>query len=270
MAADLSGAVPAINAAFTGQALNLDALLSTPGASVRATGESGTDATGWSDARIDFAALKGVTAKLKLSAGQLTYNDIKINQANVQAIVAGGKLAATLPNFKLYGGAGTLSLNVDASGKVPTQRIRLSLVNFDAYPFLKDIAGFESIEGTGAISLDLTASGDSQRAMVSALSGPASFEFTDGAIRAEFSPLALSSAAAPECPAAHRFALSARRSVRRHRCHPAALGQFVGWGRVQRLEGALGMARFGPNRNYRRRHDPQRDPGLSPRRLQHA
>ena len=76
-----------------------------------------------------------------------------------------------------------MSLNVDASGKVPTQRIRLSLVNFDAYPFLKDIAGFESLEGTGAISLDLTASGGSQRAMVSALSGPATFEFTDGAIR---------------------------------------------------------------------------------------
>ena len=183
VAADLSGTVPAINAAFTGQALNLDALLSTPGASVRSTGDSGAEATGWSDARIDFAALKGVTAKVKLSAGQLTYNDIKISQANVQAIVAGGKLAATLPNFKLYGGAGTLSLNVDASGKVPTQRIRLSLVNFDAYPFLKDIAGFESIEGTGAISLDLTASGGSQRAMVSALSGPATFEFTDGAIR---------------------------------------------------------------------------------------
>ena len=117
VAADLSGTVPAINAAFTGQALNLDALLSTPGASVRSTGDSGADATGWSDARIDFTALKGVTAKLKLSAGQLTYNDIKINQANVQAMVAGGKLAATLPNFKLYGGAGTLSLNVDASGK---------------------------------------------------------------------------------------------------------------------------------------------------------
>ena len=59
-------------------------------------------------------------------------------------------------------------------------------------------------------------------------------------------------------------------SVRRHRCHPAALGQFVGWGRVQRLEGAVGIARIGPNRNYRRRHDPQRDPGLSPRRFQHA
>ena len=56
-------------------------------------------------------------------------------------------------------------------------------MNFDAYPFLKDIAGFESIEGTGAISLDLTASGGSQRAMVSALSGSATFEFTDGAIR---------------------------------------------------------------------------------------
>ena len=183
VAADLSGTVPAVNAAFSGQALNLDALLSSPGASVPSTGDSEAEATGWSDAQIDFAALKGVTAKLKLSAGQLTYNGIKISQANLQATVEGGKLAATLPNFKLYGGAGTLSLNVDASGKIPTQRIRLSLVNFDAYPFLKDIAGFESIEGTGAISLDLAASGGSQRAMVSALSGPATFEFTDGAIR---------------------------------------------------------------------------------------
>ena len=60
----------------------------------------------------------------------------------------------------------------------------------------------------------------------------------------EFSPLALSSAATPECPAAHRFALSARRSVRRHRCHPAALGQFVGWGRSSALRAPLGMARI--------------------------
>jgi AsmA protein len=43
--------------------------------------------------------------------------------------------------------------------------------------------GFESLEGTGAISLDLAASGASQLAMVSSLNGTAKFEFTNGAIR---------------------------------------------------------------------------------------
>ena len=182
---DLSGAVPAINAAFAGQTLNLDALLSKPGAAPAATsgdGGSGGEA-GWSDARIDFSGLKAVTAKLKLTAGQVIYNKIKISNATLQATISGGKLSASLPNFQLYGGAGAAALDVDASGKVAAQRIRLSLANFDAYPFLKDSAGFESLEGTGAISLDVAGSGASQRAIVSALSGSAKFEFTNGAIR---------------------------------------------------------------------------------------
>jgi len=180
VAADLSGAVPAVNAAFTGEALNLDALLSKQGTTAASAGENTQG--GWSEDKLDFAALRSVIAKVKLSANQLSFNNIKIAQANLQATVKGGKLAATLPKFKLYNGAGTLNVTIDASGKVPAQRVRLSLVNFDAYPFLKDAAGFESIEGTGAVSLDLAATGSSQRAMVSALSGAAKIEFTNGAI----------------------------------------------------------------------------------------
>ena len=138
---------------------------------------------GWSDAKIDFSGLKAVTAKLKLTAGQLIYNKIKISNATLQATISGGKLSASLPSFQLYGGAGAAALDVDASGKIAAQRIRLSLANFDAYPFLKDSAGFESLEGTGAITLDVSGSGASQRAIVAALSGSAKFEFTNGAIR---------------------------------------------------------------------------------------
>lgn len=163
--------------------MNLDALLGKQSAASSPTGNDGAEQAGWSDARIDFAPLKSVTAKLNLSAGQLTYNGIRIAQANLQATIAGGKLAASLPNFKLYEGAGTPNLDVDASGKVPAQRIRLSLVNFNAYPFLKDAAGFENLEGIGAITLDLATSGASQRAMVSGLGGTAKFDFADGAVR---------------------------------------------------------------------------------------
>ena len=183
--ADLSGAIPAINAAFTGQTLNLDALLSQPGATPSAASGSdgGGGETGWSDARIDFSALKAVTAKLKLTAAQLVYNNIKIGNATLQATISGGKLSASLPSFQLYGGAGAAALDVDASGKIAAQRIRLTLANFDAYPFLKDSAGFESLEGTGAIALDVTGNGASQRAIVAALSGSGKFEFSNGAIR---------------------------------------------------------------------------------------
>ena len=69
-----------------------------------------------------FPPLTSVTAKLKLSAGELIYHHIKISQATLQATIAGGKLNATLPSFKLYDGAGALALDVDASGKSPTQR----------------------------------------------------------------------------------------------------------------------------------------------------
>ena len=184
--ADLSGAIPAINAAFTGQTLNLDALLSQPGGATpsAASGSGGGGGeTGWSDARIDFSGLKAVTAKLKLSAAQLVYNNIKIGNATLQATISGGKLSASLPSFQLYGGAGAAALDVDASGKIAAQRIRLTLANFDAYPFLKDSAGFESLEGTGAIALDVAGNGASQRAIVAALSGSGKFEFSNGAIR---------------------------------------------------------------------------------------
>jgi AsmA protein len=182
LVADLSGAIPAVNVAVSGQTLDLDKLLARSNPASGST-DAGGAGSGWSDARIDFTPLRAVTAKIKLSAAQVVYSGIKIGNANLDATIAGGKLSASLPQFQLYGGAGALALDIDASGKLPVQRVRLSLANFNAYPFLKDSAGFENIEGTGAITLEIAASGASQRAIVSAMNGSAKFEFSNGAIR---------------------------------------------------------------------------------------
>ncbi|HXV25603.1 MAG TPA: AsmA family protein [Alphaproteobacteria bacterium] len=182
LVADLSGAIPAVNVAVSGQSLNLDSLLAKSNAAPGSAGTGGAG-PGWSDDMIDFTPLRAVTARVKLSTGQIVYNGIKIANANLDASISGGKLKAELRQFQLYGGAGTLALDIDASGKLPAQRLRLSLANFDAYPFLKDSAGFQNIEGAGAITLDLAMSGASQRAMVSSMGGGAKFEFTNGAIR---------------------------------------------------------------------------------------
>ena len=181
VSANLSGAVPQIKATLSGDRLDLDTLLG--GASAPAASGASDGASGWSDAKIDFSALKSVNAELNLSVEQLSYGTIKAGPINVRAGVAGGKLKVELPNFQLYGGVGTGVLAVDAIGKSPVQAFRFSLSNLDAYPFLDAVAAFQRIEGKAAIAIDLTASGASQRAMVSALNGTAKFEFTDGAIR---------------------------------------------------------------------------------------
>jgi AsmA protein len=182
VSANLSGTVPQIKASLNGDRLDLDALLG--GSAVEpATSGASDRASGWSDAKIDFSPLKSVNADFKLSVEQLSYGTIKAGPIGIRTAIAGGKLKVELPNFQLYGGVGTGVLTVDATGSSPVQAFRLSLSNLDAYPFLDAVAGFQQIEGKTAIAIDLTASGASQRAMVSALNGTAKFEFTDGAIR---------------------------------------------------------------------------------------
>lgn len=186
LAADLSGKVPAVNAALAADTVNVDALLAGSGGSKTKTsggGSGGGGSAGWSDAPMDFGPLRTVNGKLKLTAKTLVYDKITISPINLEATLSGGKLNAQLPGIGLYGGKGNAALAVDASGKVPAQRVKLDLANFDAYAFLRDATGFQNIEGTGTIGLDVATSGGSQRAMVSALGGNAKFDFANGAIR---------------------------------------------------------------------------------------
>jgi len=193
--ANLKNKVPYVVAALAAKSLDVNALTgaakskpSTGGGGGGGTGGGGgggsrAASSGWSNAPIDFSPLRRVNGKFSLSAEQLIYDQIKISPVTVQAALNGGKLNATLSKFKLYGGAGNVSIAVNAGSKVPAQHVKLSLAKFNAYPFLRDAAGFQRIEGKGTISADLNARGASQRAIVSALNGNANLEFTDGAVR---------------------------------------------------------------------------------------
>ncbi len=61
--------------------------------------------------------------------------------------------------------------------------LQFSLEKLDAYPFLRDAAGFGRIEGTANITIDLTASGESQQQIVPGLNGSSTFEFSNRPIR---------------------------------------------------------------------------------------
>jgi AsmA protein len=183
VSADFSGVIPAVTASLAAQTLDIDALLGRSAGEGSGAGGNGGGQSGWSDAKIDFSGLRSVNARLALSAQRLVYQQIKAGPVTIQASIGAGKLNLQIPTLKLYDGAGTAALAVDANGKIPAAAVRLSLANLDGYSFLKEIASFERIDGTGAITLDLTTNGASQKAMVEALGGTAKLDFTNGAIR---------------------------------------------------------------------------------------
>lgn len=176
------GAVPQINAQLDLEKLDLNPYLGAAASGAARQQAAAVDA-GWSDAPIDFSALRAINAKLTVSAGEFVYKDIKAGRLSLAAVIEKGRLTADMPTFSLYGGTGSGTVTVDASSATPTQRLRFGLQGLDAYPFLRDAAGFERIEGSADVSIDVSASGASQRAIVSGVSGKAAFEFSDGAIR---------------------------------------------------------------------------------------
>ncbi len=142
-----------------------------------------TSGFGWRAEKLGVLALKDVDADVTLKLDRFVYAGMRIASGTVKLTLAGGKLTVETPDLKAYGGGGSLMLAIDASGAAPAHRLKVSLAGLDAYPFLSDLADFRTIEGKSAVALDLTATGDSERAMVSSLNGTAKFEFTDGALR---------------------------------------------------------------------------------------
>ncbi|WOF73218.1 AsmA family protein [Parvibaculaceae bacterium PLY_AMNH_Bact1] len=147
------------------------------------SGGGSAAASGWSDAPIDLSGLKAVDADLDLSVGEILFQDLTIGKSALDVLMSGGKLTAKLTELALYEGAGVGQLVLDGSGNTPSVGANFNLNGLSAYPFLKDAAGFERLEGLGSFNVNVTTRGKSQKAMMSALNGSGAVTFADGAIR---------------------------------------------------------------------------------------
>jgi len=140
-------------------------------------------ASGWSDAPIDLSGLKAIDADLDLTVGEILFQDLTIGKSALDVLINGGKLTAKLTELALYEGAGIGQLTLDGSGNTPSVGANFNLSGLSAYPFLRDAAGFERLEGLGSFNVNVTTRGKSQKAMMSALNGSGALTFADGAIR---------------------------------------------------------------------------------------
>ncbi len=137
---------------------------------------------GWSDDPINLSSLSLLDANITLSAGRLTYKEMKTGPGRLSVVLEGGLGKVTIEDVGLYGGRGRGSLTLDGTGEVLVAGFNLKLDGVALGPFLTDTLRFPWLEGRGNISLALAGQGLSERQIVEALNGKVELSGADGAI----------------------------------------------------------------------------------------
>ena len=183
--------VPSIKGSLAFDALDLNPFLpkvEEPGAAVSPNAApvvaSGADPSGgWSDAPLDFAALKAVDAALAISTGSITYRKIAIGQTALALAIANGKLNADLKQMALYGGSGSGRITIDGSSPEAGIGIDFTAGKVAIEPLLDAAIGMDRLSGTGDISLALAGRGRSQRDMIGTLGGKGALHVVNGDVK---------------------------------------------------------------------------------------
>jgi AsmA protein len=123
-----------------------------------------------------------MNANLTLIVGELLLPHIKLDQAIVKANLEDGLLQADMTKVNAYSGTGKVSFSVDATGAVPRFHSALDMSAINVQPFLTQMMDFKRVSGKGAVRYDITASGDTTKAILATLTGKGDIRFTDGEI----------------------------------------------------------------------------------------
>jgi AsmA protein len=131
---------------------------------------------------LDLSALKGLRANGSLKIGSLKVSNVKASNVRVDLKAADGRVDVSPIAANLYQGtlAGALSLQATAT---PVITVKQTLTGITVGPLLKDAANFDTLEGKGNLSLDVSGQGATVTAIKKALNGSAAIKLADGAIK---------------------------------------------------------------------------------------
>ena len=131
---------------------------------------------------LDFSALKGLNANGSVKIGQLKAANVKASNVRVDIKAANGKVDVSPLSANLYRGSLNGAVSIQAT-ETPVISIKQALSGIDVGPLLKDAAEFDTLEGRGNVTLDVSGRGGTVSALKKALNGTAAIKLTDGAIK---------------------------------------------------------------------------------------
>ena len=139
----------------------------------------------WStDKLLPVDRLRALDLQADLSFGALTLDKLPITDAHLQASGQGGLLTLQTLRGGLYNGSFEAKGTVDVRPAVPQLGVNTQITRVPVEHFIKRDTPDQAppVKGLLTLSSDLTASGNSQKALVDTLNGNASFTITDGVL----------------------------------------------------------------------------------------
>jgi AsmA protein len=137
----------------------------------------------WSDAPLDVVGLNYIDAQVTISAAELNIGEARFAPASVDTTIASGVLKASFSNLGAYDGQANGVLSIDAKTNNPSYALRANVTGVRALPLLSGLADFAYVDGRMQATADVRGTGASLHAIMSSLTGSASIDVRDGAIR---------------------------------------------------------------------------------------
>lgn len=138
----------------------------------------------WSREPFDLEALRSGQADISLSTDKLFVGGKQANRIVLNIALRDGRLQGQLKEAQLYGGAlaGNFLLDASAAQSTPHVTLALNSDKVDVGQVLALFTGVDRLSGVGALTVSLSAQGNSELAMVQTLTGDGKFSLQDGMI----------------------------------------------------------------------------------------
>jgi AsmA protein len=177
LAVDTGGARPSLKGKLDVDKLDVNPYLA-PESAAKSSGGGG-----WSDTPLELGALKAADVDFNLSANALLYRKLQIGKSALAMHLKDGRFEADLAQLALYQGNGKGKVVVDGSGTVPVIEAQVALSQVQLEPLLKDYMAMDRLSGAGAINLNVTGRGKSEREIIGTLGGNGNLNVANGKIK---------------------------------------------------------------------------------------
>ncbi|MGQ2966791.1 AsmA family protein [Methylophilus sp.] len=131
---------------------------------------------------LDLSALKALNAQGSIRIGWLKYGKTEAKNLNIGLKAQDGLASLEPLNVDVYQGTVRGAVSVDARAN-PAFTIKQSLQNIAVGPLLVDTINNDMLSGTGNVTLDVTAQGNTVTALKKSLGGSVDLRMADGAVK---------------------------------------------------------------------------------------
>jgi AsmA protein len=130
----------------------------------------------------DLSILRLADLDGRFDIGRLRWRDLEVAPLRLTATISDGKLVVNATDAHLYGGRGKAVLGVEPKGDGAAVSLDTTIDGVATQTLLKDLLGFDWLDGRGRLMLALSGEGVSEKQIVDGLQGRAEIKVAEGAL----------------------------------------------------------------------------------------